>query len=397
MTTKVLKISCNEWNNFSRDKRELSLYRECGADISVMAKGGQGDKGRLEDVESFAVYRYSTRPLKGFVPIPVNRFIALFTWAFYASKFQADIISGHDITGLFIGWLSSLMQSKRKKPKLIYDAHEFEIGRTAKRSKFQVFLIKHLERFLMKRSAFSIMVNDSIADEVQRIHKLKERPIVVRNVPHFWKLEAKEITKNREILRDKMMVNPEAFIVSYHGAIVPGRGIETLLVAVSKIEALQVLILGNGSESYIKELQNLAGSLSLGRRVVFLPAVPIDELVNYLVAVDISYVLINAVSKSYYLSLPNKLFESVQALVPVIASDFPEIGKLVRAYDIGVAVNPENVEEIISAIQTMKTDKDFYTRMKSNLVKAKTELCWEHEKRVLERAFTAILNLPVDA
>ena len=50
----------------------------------------------------------------------------------------------------------------------------------------------------MKRCAFSIMVNDSIADEVQQIHKLKERPIVVRSTPNNWQIDSKACKKVRE-------------------------------------------------------------------------------------------------------------------------------------------------------------------------------------------------------
>lgn len=392
MKMKVLKISCNEWNDFSRDKRELSLYREHNAEILVMAKGGQDDKGHVEDVESFCVHRFSTRPLRGFVPTPVNRFVALFTWAFYARKFRADIISGHDIMGLFIGWLSSVMQPKEEKPILIYDAHEFEIGRSAKRARFQVFLIKHLERFLMKRSDLSMMVNDSIADEVQRIHRLKEKPIVVRNVPNYWSLDQAKVAQYRKMLREKLQVKPDAFLVSYHGAIVPDRGIEIILEAVSRLEDVYALVLGNGAQAYVTELRNLVERLGIKARVLFMPAVSIAELANYVAAVDVGFSIIQAVNKNHYLALPNKMFENIQSLTPVIASDFPEIGKLIREYGIGIAVNPENVDEIMSAILRLKTDRSFYDKCKQNLAKAKEELCWEVEKKVLADAFIQLIE-----
>ena len=77
----VLKISGNEWRNFSRDKRELSLYRELGSEVRVMAKGDPHDKGRREEVESFQVYRYSTRPLGQCIPIFLIWCVSLFIWA----------------------------------------------------------------------------------------------------------------------------------------------------------------------------------------------------------------------------------------------------------------------------------------------------------------------------
>ena len=44
------------------------------------------------------------------------------------------------------------------------------------------------------------MVNDSIADEVQRIHRLKRRPIVVRSIPENWTIDDKVCQETREKL-----------------------------------------------------------------------------------------------------------------------------------------------------------------------------------------------------
>ena len=47
------------------------------------------------------------------------------------------------------------------------------------------------------------MVNDSIADEVQKIHKLKQRPIVVRSTPEKWAVDPEETKKKRRELLDR--------------------------------------------------------------------------------------------------------------------------------------------------------------------------------------------------
>ena len=76
----VLKVCGGTWENASRDKRELSTYRECGADVAVLAKGNRNDKGRIEMVDGFTVYRYSTRPLGCKAPDLLNRLISLFLY-----------------------------------------------------------------------------------------------------------------------------------------------------------------------------------------------------------------------------------------------------------------------------------------------------------------------------
>lgn len=165
----VLKISCNDWKNASHDKRELSAYRELGEEVAVVAKGGVSDRGRIEIVDGFNVFRLTTRPFGNKIPNSINRIISIFQWARFVRLLQADVITAHDIDALFIAWMSCRGVPKRKRPDLIYDSHEFEIERNVKRSRLQKYAITKLERFLIKRCTFSIMVNDNIAEEVSRI------------------------------------------------------------------------------------------------------------------------------------------------------------------------------------------------------------------------------------
>ena len=190
----LLKISINDWTNASHDQRELSVCRDLGMDVKVLAKGKKGDKGRIDYIDGFEVHRMTSRPLRR-VPISVNRMVSIFTWAKYARSLHPDIISGHDLSGLVIGWIAGVFTRKDKRPRFVYDSHEFEIGRNAKRNRMQIFLIKHLERFMIKKSEFTIVVNDSIADELVKVHKLKKRPVVVRNTPNLWQVDS-EVCKS---------------------------------------------------------------------------------------------------------------------------------------------------------------------------------------------------------
>ena len=89
--------------------------------------------------------------------------------------------------------------------------------------------------------------------------------------------------------------------------------------------------------------------------------------------------------------LPNKFFENIQSLTPVIVSNFPEVSKIVDEYNIGIKVDPNSIAEIIEAIEKMRYDKILYATFKSNLKKAKEELCWEKEKKVLEQAYEKLV------
>ena len=243
----------------------------------------------------------------------------------------------------------------------------------------------------MKRCVFSIMVNDTIADEVQRIHRLKERPVVVRNIPPYWDLDVQKIRATRTELLKQLRLPNETFLVMYHGGIMNDRGIENMLKAVAKLPKTAAVILGNGQKKYVESLRNLCEQLEVEDRVLFHPAVPLEQLSNYVGAADVGIITVLPTFKSYYYMLPNKFFENIQSLTPVIVSDFPTIGSLVDQYGIGLRVNPESVDEIVAAIERMQTEKKFYMDCKEHLKRAKEELCWEKEKVVLKEAYSRIL------
>jgi glycosyltransferase involved in cell wall biosynthesis len=323
----------------------------------------------------------------------INRLLSLATWAVYVRKLRADCISGHDIIGIYTGWFSTWFMPKKKKPFLVYDSHEFEIGRNidGKRGKVEGWLIAHAEKFLMKKCAFSIMVNDSIADEVQRIHKLKERPIVVRNIPKYWHIDEAVCQKQRSEFYKALHVHENTFIAMYHGGITVNRGIENFIKAIARTEDAVGVILGNGQDDYIRKLKDLAVSHHVADRILFHPAVPIDELWEYVGATDVGIIVVPIVFKSYYYGLGNKFFENIQSMTPIICNNTPEMANIIRKYDIGLTVDPPgDLAGLIKAMMTMRTDKELYARCKHNLIQAKKDLCWENESEILKKAYQKI-------
>ena len=234
------------------------------------------------------------------------------------------------------------------------------------------------------------MVNDAIADEVQRIHQLPERPVVVRSTPNLWQIDAQECEKTRARILSSMK-SPREVLIMYHGGVIPGRGVETLLEVVAKADFTCAFILGNGHEPYIQSLKSKAEALGISDRVAFHSAVSIDKLWKYVGAADIGMVTIPAVAKSYYYMLPNKFFENIQSETPVICSNYPAIEPIVKEYNIGLTCNPTDIDAIIACIKKMNENKSLYHTFKENLKHAKQQLCWENEKQILINAYMKFL------
>ena len=385
-----VKIVPNEFVNEARDLRELAVVASMGIRVAVIARGAK--KG-IEEQDGWTIHRLSTRPLgQARFLVPLNRAASLFTWAAYVRRLRPDCISCHDLAALLIGWLSALTVPARRKPALVYDSHEFELGRsTAKaRGRMALALISGTEKFLMERCAFSIMVNDSIADEVQRIHRLRVRPVVVRNIPEYRKIDGAACRQRRREICDLLRAPEDAFLAMYHGGISQGRGLEVLLEALGKCASVYAVILGSGEPAYIADLKAMSARLGIGGRVLFLPAVKVDVLWQYVGAADVGIVTIPGTCRSYYYMLPNKFFENIQSETPVIASDFPEFRNIVTVYVIGFLADPGAAAAISAALERMRTDRELYHTFKENIRRAKAELCWEKEREVLKNAYACI-------
>ena len=182
------------------------------------------------------------------------------------------------------------------------------------------------------------------------------------------------------------------FIVMYHGGILPGRGIETLIKLVKINENIFGVILGNGQDDYIRNLKNMADELHTTNRLKFYKAVRIEELWKYVGAADVGMILAPAAVKNMLFSLPNKFFENIKSGTPVICPFYPEMERIVKTYQVGLTCDPENIDDINNCVERLRTDKEFYAYIKNNVKKAQDEFCWENEKRVLINEYRNLIG-----
>lgn len=381
-----LKVYPGRFVSDSRDERDFRAASDSGFDTVLVAVEGSSTDRAPERWQWLG-----TRPLgTSALGVRAGRAISVLTWAAAVRRARPDVVSGHNLIGLFIGWLSGIGLSSSRRPLLVYDAHEFTVGQ---HTGLQRRVVSALEGFLMRRAVFSIVVNDAIADEVQRLHGLKERPVVVRSTPDRWELDAGAIQEHRREYLAGVVTEEDAFVLMYHGGVLPHRGIELSMRVLQDRPGVVLVVLGDAqSEAYESSLKDYAVALGVEDRVLFLPAVPLSELGNYVAAADVGMVVLEPVNDNHRMTLPNKFFENIQSLTPVVVSDFPAISPIVREYDIGLTVDPTVDAEIGAAVDRLRYDPEFYARLKQNLATAKDELCWENEKQELEAVYRKILE-----
>ncbi len=374
----------------SRNKREMAAARDAGYRVvAVYYEPGYVPEEEIAGVE---LVPFKMKPLE-------NKYSLFAVWKHILSEwirlgrllrgYRPHVISAHNLPNMEMAFFISRFLFPR--PKLIYDSHEFDLYARGVRTEKAREKHRRIERFLMRRCAFSIMVNDSIADEVQKIHGLKERPVVIRSTPYRWELDEGIITERRQELLREFAPLGVSFLAMFHGGLSSGNGIEAGIRAVAKIPSAALVLMGRSDPEYRESLVRIAEECGAADRLRFLPPVPVNEIWQYAGAADVGIMPIENLCLSYYYTLPNKLFENIQSLTPVICSDLPEMSRIVNRYGIGLLCRPDDPDDLARCLEKMRTDRAFYDSCKKNLRSAREELCWEREKTVLLDAYRKYL------
>lgn len=318
-------------------------------------------------------------PDMGHRPYRVRRFRLLFNKGplFYACLnmrlfffllfHRTDALLANDLDTL----LPNFMVSRLKGKPLVYDSHElFPESAELRNRRLVKSIWKFIEKTIMPRLKYVMTVNDSIARIYSLQYKIKVK--AVRNISE----------KQKNILpleRKELGMDNTHIIVLQGSGINFNRGAEEALQAMFYMNNAMLFIIGDGLA--VPTLKQLAKKKGIVNKVAFFNRMPYEEMMQYTAMADLGLCLDKDVSLNHRYSLPNKLFDYIQAGVPILASDLPETGRIVRNYGIGELIKSHNPGHIAGMMKMMLGDKDKQIRWKSNLQKAADELNWDNEKK----------------
>lgn len=263
--------------------------------------------------------------------------------------------------------------------QLVYEPHELETEANGVRG-MRKAIAKVLERTLIRFCDGVTTVNEPIAVWYRTHYR---HPLVrsVRNVPVRRTGSAPRSGR----LRAACGIPAEHLVFLYLGILEAGRGIELLVDAFGDVRADRHLVcVGFGS------LTRLVQERGVGRTTIhYHPAVPPQQVVEFAAEADVGLALIENTSLSYYLSLPNKVFECLGAGVPVLVSDFPAMREVVDTYQCGWATEPdtERVRTLVNDLTPAAIQ-----RARRGAERAADALSWENEEDVLLQVYRQSLR-----
>lgn len=281
---------------------------------------------------------------------------------------RPDAIHAHDAAMLLPGLLAARCSSA----KLVYDSHELATGVPYRHGAWPA-VVAASERLGVPRADATIAVSPGIATRLGELYSLRRPAAVVRNLPDLPPPGAAPAPA----LRPALGIG-DAPLVLHQGAVAPGRGGETLLRALALLPDAHLLFLG-ADGAHGERLRLLAGAGGIGGRVHFLgPAQP-AALLSHTVQADVGVSLLQDNCENHRLALPNKLFEYVAAGLPVVVSDLPETGRMVRERGIGYCADPGDPAGIAAALRKALLRRD-EGDLRRSIRLAASELHWDREK-----------------
>ncbi|KEY18074.1 glycosyltransferase family 4 protein [Kaistella antarctica] len=296
-----------------------------------------------------------------------------FQWKLYQQLLKkADkncILLANDLDTI----LPNYLISKKFGIPLVFDSHEIFTEMPALQRRFTQKIWRSLQRWLIPKLTYMMTASESYADWFAKTYEI-ERPITVQNFPV-------KIAN----LQDYFKINSPKIIL-YQGVINPSRGLDQIISAMKSLENAELWIAGDGPKK--EELESLTKTLDLESKVKFLGKLLPKDLREITKNADVGLSIEENNGLSYYYSMPNKVSDYIQARIPVVVSDFPEMRKVIDRFATGEKISDHSqLAEKIEIV--LRNGKLFY---KVALDKAAAELCWEKEEPKLLRLFKKVTD-----
>lgn len=315
---------------------------------------------------------------------------------------RTDVVYANDTDTLLACFFAARLRGK----PLFFDAHEMfpEVPELVGRQRVKRFW-ERIEQYVLPKiarrdSMAASTVCQSIADIYRERYGISMA--VVRNVPMKHRVAAG--TQGSDTINKALKaVRKERKILLYQGAVNVGRGIEAIMEAMPYLDECHLIVAGVGDK--YDELRARAEKLDCDN-ITFLGRLEPTVLRELTLHADLGLSLLENRGLNYFYSFPNRIADFVQASVPVLATDFPEIRRIVDGYHIGTLVEPAPFDpqtcrsqwpEPVIMASIVRNALGYWSTISDEekerrFSAAAADLTWDNDKKILLKEFGTIIK-----
>lgn len=359
-----MKVLVSVFNNLYTDQRVEKVcqtLKQNNYEIELIGNNWGGTPKMSRD------YSYYRIPIKS----KILRYAYIeFQWKLYQQLLKrADkntILLANDLDTL----LPNYLVSKKLMIPLVYDSHEIFTEMPSLTGRWTQKVWRLLESQLVPKVQYMMTASKSYSTWYEKKYQIR-KPITIQNFP-------RKAVGNF----DHSDNNPK--IIMYQGALNPFRGLDYLIPVMKDIPNAVLWIAGRGPHEQI--LRKLAEQHQVGEKVIFLGQKTPVELREITRRVDVGVSIEESRGLSYYYSMPNKISDYIQARVPIVVSDFPEMRSIIKNYGVGETI--VDYSELATKIkQVLNKGRETF---REQLEVAAADLCWENEEQKILNLFERV-------
>ena len=287
-----------------------------------------------------------------------------------SKHYQSDIIIAHDLPAL----KTAAILSQKWNIPLVYDAHELYSEQKAFSSK-QRNLLDDREKEYAKDCTRIITVSPSFAKVIAHKNNVP-LPEVILNVT-----QKNSAINQQDRLFNKLLNLPnEHKIILYQGGVSHNRNLEVLVRGFIQVKQddVHLVFLGPTEPKLERLLKKISGNL-LDKNIHFIPPVSQAELLRYTTSADFGVIPYPPCDLNTKCCMPNKMFEYIQASLPILANDLLEVGRIFNQIGGGGMITdlntPTTVKQGIDVMLKRNLQED-----RKKLSEAREQFSWSTEK-----------------
>ena len=224
-----------------------------------------------------------------------------------------------------------------------------EEWKNAGRSSFLIWLVGVIEKITCKFSDFIVCVTQGLKDIISERYLISEERFFV--VPNGTNPDMMRSLNQKEC-RERLGLPPEKRYVGFVGTFTPHQGlgqlVESAELIVEKYPELIFLIVGDGPMR--KKLVEQIQKKELSSFFILPGGVSQEEVVYYINSMDICVAPFTRMRNERIGLSSLKIYDYMACNKPIVASDIIGVGELLREYNLGIPVPPDNTQELANAI-----------------------------------------------
>lgn len=347
----VIMILSNSFRPDLRVYKEAKSLIKKGYQVRIIAWDRECKYESNEKYDGIILKRVKIHARYGTGIVKFNKMFLFWLYCMkIVKKYKFSIIHCHDLDTLVVGIFMKLFYGKR----LIYDSHEnFSKMILMSSSPLIAYLVEKFEKLLLLFVDYIIVASSIYGSELQA--KVRQPIVIIGNWQERLKLDKNLVSSIR-----KKYKNNYKLLIIYIGGLNKSRCVIPMMKLAETLPEIRFVICGGGP------LQaKIAKISSKVKNVTYLKVISQSMVPYYTAASDVVYYVMNYATATAKYNAPNSLGFALVAGKPVIASDYGELGKVVRSQKCGVIVQ-DNTETTLRAAVQVLLNKQLLKKLQRN-------------------------------